>query len=85
MTPEAQRSEIEGGRETVGGNTVAINGQNRRIAPGTTISSLLRELDLPEDRVAVELDGEILRRPAWSVTEPSDGAHLEIVHFVGGG
>lgn len=71
--------------ETGDSRAVTINGQARRIASGATVSSLLRELDLPEDRVAVELNGEILKRPRWSATELADGARLEIVHFVGGG
>jgi thiamine biosynthesis protein ThiS len=85
LTPEAPRSPLERVLDSGEGHTVALNGQKRRLAPGTTISGLLRELDLPEDRVAVELDGEILKRPKWGVTEPEDGARLEIVHFVGGG
>ncbi len=85
MTPEALRPLHGQAHEPGTGPTVALNGEKRRIAVGTTVSALLRTLDLPEDRVAVELDGEILKRPKWSSTEPADGARLEIVHFVGGG
>jgi thiamine biosynthesis protein ThiS len=85
MTPGALTSQFGHVHEPGEGKTVAINGQSRCIAAGTTVSALLRELDLPEDRVAVELDGEILKRPEWSATEPAHGARLEIVHFVGGG
>ena len=85
MTPEALRETDETADAPEAGKNVALNGEHRRIAAGTTISALLRELDLPEDRVAVELDGEILKRPKWSATEPAEGARLEIVHFVGGG
>lgn len=85
MTPEAPRPQPVDVPKDGALKTVAINGEARPIASGTTVSALLRELDLPEDRVAVELDGEILRRPKWSATEPPDGARLEIVHFVGGG
>ena len=85
MTPEALRPEdtIAGTHEQV--RTVALNGENRSITAGTTVSALLEELDLSEDRVAVELDGKILKRTMWSTTEPAAGAQLEIVHFVGGG
>jgi len=85
MTPEAPRERDANETLPEQGKMVALNGQSRRIAAGTTVSALLRELDLPEDRVAVELDGEILKRPKWSTTEPGDRARLEIVHFVGGG
>jgi thiamine biosynthesis protein ThiS len=85
MTPEALRSTDQAAANPREGKTVALNGVHRRIAAGTTVSALLRDLDLPEDRVAVELDGKILKRPTWSETEPADGARIEVVHFVGGG
>lgn len=37
------------------------------------------------DRVAVELNREIVSRGLWAETTLNDGDHLEIVHFVGGG
>jgi thiamine biosynthesis protein ThiS len=37
------------------------------------------------DRVAVELNREIVPRPEWPGTLLKDGDRLEIVHFVGGG
>jgi sulfur carrier protein len=37
------------------------------------------------DRVAVELNREIVPRAHWERTQLQDGDHLEIVHFVGGG
>ncbi len=85
MTPEALESTdtIAGTPPT--GRTIVLNGERRRIAAGATVSALLEELDLPAERVAVELDGEILKRSQWSATEPAEGARLEVVHFVGGG
>jgi thiamine biosynthesis protein ThiS len=46
---------------------------------------LLRELSLPETRVAVERYEEILRKPAFDATELAAGDRLEIVTLVGGG
>ncbi len=37
------------------------------------------------DRVAVELNREIVPRARWAETPLHDGDQLEIVHFVGGG
>jgi sulfur carrier protein len=37
------------------------------------------------DRVAVELNREIVPRAQWDDTQLHDGDRLEIVHFVGGG
>ena len=40
---------------------------------------------MKSDRVAVELNREIVPRERWSGTRLSEGDRLEIVHFVGGG
>ena len=37
------------------------------------------------DRVAVELNRDIVPRDRWAETELNEGDRLEIVHFVGGG
>jgi sulfur carrier protein len=37
------------------------------------------------DRVAIELNREIVSREQWPQTRLHDGDRLEIVHFVGGG
>jgi thiamine biosynthesis protein ThiS len=37
------------------------------------------------DRVAIELNREIVPRDRWAQTRLNDGDELEIVHFVGGG
>ena len=37
------------------------------------------------DRVAVELNRDIVQRDRWTETLLKDGDRLEIVHFVGGG
>jgi thiamine biosynthesis protein ThiS len=42
-------------------------------------------LGLKSDRIAVELNGEIVPRSTWNETGISTGDRLEIVHFVGGG
>ena len=67
------------------GILIHLNGQDRTIQPGTTIVSLLAELGLPRDRVAVEVDREIVRRADWEGTQLTPGVAVEIVHFVGGG
>jgi sulfur carrier protein len=37
------------------------------------------------DRVAVELNRDIVPRDRWPETNLKDGDRLEVVHFVGGG
>jgi thiamine biosynthesis protein ThiS len=65
--------------------TLHINGQPREFADGLTVSALVEELGLKADRLAIELNLEILPRARWDVTALKDGDKLEIVHFVGGG
>jgi sulfur carrier protein len=73
--------------ETAERNTieVVVNGQARRVPQGHNISTLLRFLEIEPSRVAVELNREIVRKPAWDSTAIHEGAKIEIVWFVGGG
>ena len=53
---------------------------------GTTIVSYECSIDFRKaDRVAVELNREIVARARWAETPVREGDQLEIVHFVGGG
>jgi len=65
--------------------TLQINGQPREFADGITLSALVEQLDLKADRLAVELNLDIVSRSRWAATTLKDGDKLEIVHFVGGG
>ena len=62
-----------------------INGENRSVPDGHTIRQMLETLELDPSRVAVELDGRIVKPVEWAVTPLAAGARLEIVQFVGGG
>ena len=64
---------------------VAVNGETKTIPAGLSVLKLLRLLEIDPERVAVELDREIVRQPLWESTEVGPGAQLEIVQFVGGG
>jgi sulfur carrier protein len=65
-----------------------INGKQRDFdaLPGPfTLAVLLETLAMKADRVAVELNLDIVPRDRWSITQLHEGDNLEIVHFVGGG
>jgi sulfur carrier protein len=67
---------------------VIINGQGRaltELVAGANVQDLIEALALKGDRIAVEQNGAIIRRPEWSVTPVAEGDRFEIVHFVGGG
>jgi thiamine biosynthesis protein ThiS len=65
--------------------TLTINGENRTFSSIATVSDLLSHLGMKSDRVAIELNRDLLPRDRWASTQLSDGDQLEIVHFVGGG
>jgi thiamine biosynthesis protein ThiS len=64
---------------------VQINGEAREVADELKLSELVKELSLAPQRVAIELNQQIVRRNLWPTTILADGDRIEIVHFVGGG
>lgn len=61
-----------------------INGaQESRAA--CTLLELVQEKQLAPERVVLELNGAIIKRPQWSEMVLHEGDALEIVCFVGGG
>lgn len=64
---------------------LTINGEARDFDSLSTLADLVAELGMKPDRVAVELNRELVSRKNWATTSISDGDKLEIVHFVGGG
>jgi sulfur carrier protein len=62
-----------------------INGKEQSFDDHLTLAQLIEQLGMKGDRVAAELNREIVSRGHWSETTLNDGDHLEIVHFVGGG
>lgn len=62
-----------------------INGDEKSFAGSLSLAELIEQLGMKGDRVAVELNREIVSRTQWAETTLKDGDHLEIVHFVGGG
>lgn len=65
-----------------------INGEEQDFPGSATpfsVSALVEHLGMKADRVAVELNRNIVPRDRWSETILHDGDRLEVVHFVGGG
>jgi thiazole synthase len=64
--------------------TLTINGETE-VRSAETLAALVEQLGMKPDRVAIELNREIVSRDRWPQTPLHDGDRLEIVHFVGGG
>ena len=64
---------------------IIINGETREIANELNLANLLKTLVLPNERTAVELNKEVVRKKDWENIVIKDADKIEIVHFVGGG
>ena len=62
-----------------------VNGEQKSCPASLSLAQLIDQLGMKSDRVAVELNREIVSRAQWAGTVLHDGDRLEIVHFVGGG
>jgi sulfur carrier protein len=63
-----------------------INGEERTFDIAVpTLATLVETLGMKSDRVAIELNRDIVPRDRWAETNLNDGDKLEVVHFVGGG
>ena len=65
--------------------TVTINGEIKQLEGEVTLDRLLELFSLPSQRVAVELNREVVRRRDWDAITIKEADTIEIVHFVGGG
>ena len=74
-----------GGSRQAAAAQVVVNGEPRDLAPGTRLLDLLAALELDPRAVAVERNGEVLRRADLGDVELQPGDRLEIVRFVQGG
>ena len=67
---------------------ISINGKETLLSENIdrTVDSLLEELDVSQRLyVTVELNGEILDRPAYETTPVKEGDVIEFLYFMGGG
>ena len=67
---------------------ITVNGEPRALAPGTTVATLLDDLEnVPPGRrgVAVAVDAEVVPRGEWAETQVGDGAAVEVLVAIQGG
>ncbi len=64
---------------------ITVNGVPSECPAGLSVEGLLRHLNLPAERVAVERNREIVRRDRRDAQEVRPDDVFEIVTFVGGG
>ena len=64
---------------------VYLNGESKSVSDSLTLADLIDELNLPAQRIAVELNRTVIRRSEWANIKIAEDDRIEIVHFVGGG
>ena len=64
---------------------IHVNGDSRDLRADATVGDLLRELAIKTERVAVELNLEILDRKEFDQRSLTQGDRVEILSFIGGG
>ncbi len=64
---------------------VYINGEDRSELGGKSLIEALESLGYNKNRVAVELNENIVPKSEYESTSLNDGDRVEIVGFVGGG
>ena len=64
---------------------ITLNGENRVVPDGLTVQGLLRHLDIQPERVAVEINEEVVRKASYAEAMVREGDTVEMVQFMGGG
>ena len=62
-----------------------INGEDREVVDNLSLKELVTQLDLTSERIAIELNQNVVRRADWPSTVLKENDQVEVVHFVGGG
>ena len=64
---------------------IRVNGEPRQVREDLNVTDLLRDLQLNVERVAVEVNLEILDRRDFDAKTLREGDRIEILSFIGGG
>ena len=64
---------------------IKINGKTKTIIEYLKLSELLKQLKIPLNKVAIELNEEIIDKKKINKIKLIKNDKIEIVHFIGGG
>tara|TARA_B100000959_G_scaffold102190_1_gene107797 strand:- start:347 stop:565 length:219 start_codon:yes stop_codon:yes gene_type:complete len=64
---------------------IQLNGDPFEINNGTNLDELLNKLKIQKNKVAIEVNGEIVQKDKYSNLVLNKSDKVEIVHFIGGG
>jgi thiamine biosynthesis protein ThiS len=64
---------------------IKINGKIKTIIDNSKLSELIKHLKIPLNKVAIELNEEIIEKKKIYKIKLKKNDKIEIVHFIGGG
>ena len=64
---------------------IQLNGDPYEVNDGTNLNELLNKLKIEKNKVAIEVNGEIIDRKKYVNLILNKDDKVEIVHFIGGG
>lgn len=64
---------------------IVLNGEKKEVPDAIMVSGLLEFLQIQHQRVAVELNMEIVKKERYGTTPVREGDSLEVVSFMAGG
>ncbi|MFI9598764.1 MULTISPECIES: sulfur carrier protein ThiS [Streptomyces] len=64
---------------------ISVNGEPRRITPGTSLGAVVRTLTAAPSGVAAALNETVVPRTRWSATALAEGDRVEVLTAVQGG
>ena len=64
---------------------IQLNGDPYEINDGTNLNELLNKLKIQKNKVAIEVNGEIVERKKYPSLILNKNDQVEIVQFIGGG
>ena len=64
---------------------ITVNGKQMQIIPKYSLKSLITKLNMPLNKIAIELNKKIIDKNRISKIRLKKGDKIEIVHFIGGG
>ena len=64
---------------------IKVNGKVKTVLNNSKLSDLLKNLNIPIKKVAIELNQEIIDKKRFINIKLKKNDKIEIVHFIGGG
>ncbi len=64
---------------------IYLNGEAQQVSENTTMSELIQQLSLGDQRFAVEVNQELVPRSSFEQHQLQPGDRVEVVQAIGGG